>query len=52
MREFVSRTLGNARHEVVTAENGVQTLEALEQDGFDLLLSDIVMPELAALCLR
>ena len=46
VRKLISRVLDNARHKVVTAENGVQTLEVLEQGDFDLLLSDIVIPEL------
>ena len=51
VREFVSRALVNAGHEVVAAADGLQALEALENDEFDLLLSDIVMPELDGIAL-
>ena len=45
------RALANAGHDVVAAEDGLQALEALETDQFDLLLSDIVMPELDGIAL-
>ena len=51
VREFVSRALVSAGHEVVAAADGLQALEALENDEFDLLLSDIVMPELDGIAL-
>ena len=51
VREFVLRALANAEHDVVAAEDGLQALEALETDQFDLLLSDIVMPELDGIAL-
>jgi two-component system cell cycle response regulator CpdR len=51
VREFVSRALVNAGHEVVAAADGLQALEALENDEFDLLLSDIVMPQLDGIAL-
>lgn len=51
VREFASRALVNAGHEVVAAADGLQALEALENDEFDLLLSDIVMPELDGIAL-
>ena len=51
VREFVSRALVNVRHEVVTAADGLQALQALENGSFDLLLSDIVMPELDGIAL-
>ncbi|MGB0629322.1 MAG: response regulator [Alphaproteobacteria bacterium] len=51
VREFVSRALTNAGHEIVSAEDGLQALEALETGEFDLLLSDIVMPELDGIAL-
>ena len=41
----------NAGHEVVAAEDGLQALQALESGDFDLLLSDIVMPELDGIAL-
>lgn len=51
VREVVLRALANAGHDVVAAEDGLQALEALETDQFDLLLSDIVMPELDGIAL-
>ena len=51
VREFASRALVNAGHEVVAAADGLQALEALENNEFDLLLSDIVMPELDGIAL-
>ena len=51
VREFVLRALANAGHDVVAAEDGLRALEALETDQFDLLLSDIVMPELDGIAL-
>lgn len=51
VREFVSRALVNAGHEVVTAADGLQALQELEKGAFDLLLSDIVMPELDGIAL-
>jgi CheY-like chemotaxis protein len=51
VREFASRALVNAGHEVIAAADGLQALEALENDEFDLLLSDIVMPELDGIAL-
>lgn len=51
LREFVSRALVNAGDEVVTAADDLQALQALENGAFDLLLSDIVMPELDGIAL-
>ena len=38
--------LENLGHSVRVADDGVQTLAALEQESFDLLLLDIQMPEM------
>jgi CheY-like chemotaxis protein len=51
VREFVSRTLVDAGHDVTAMADGVQALEAPEKDTFELLLSDIVMPELDGIAL-
>ena len=51
VREFVSRALVNAGHDVTATADGVQALEALEKDTFELVLSDIVMPELDGIAL-
>jgi two-component system cell cycle response regulator CpdR len=53
VREFVSRALVHAGHEVVEAEDGGLASEiVVEQDGrFDLLLSDIKMPVMDGIAL-
>lgn len=51
VREFVSRALANNGHEVTPVSDGLQALETLASRRFDLLLSDIVMPELDGIAL-
>ncbi|GGC14100.1 response regulator [Novosphingobium endophyticum] len=46
MRTYLARALENAGYDVVVAESGVDALPHLETETFDLLLSDIVMPEM------
>lgn len=55
MRGYLARALENAGYEVVAVDRGTAAVPLLEQEHFDLLLSDIVMPEmdgieLAQLC--
>ncbi len=45
-RDMLSRRLEREGYSVDTAENGREALEKLEAVGFDLVLLDIVMPEL------
>ena len=45
MREFLAIMLTRDGYEVVAAENGSQALSALRQRPFDLLISDIRMPD-------
>ena len=45
-REILGRHLERQGHEVMMAENGAQALEMLATNNFDLLLLDIIMPEL------
>ena len=45
MREFLAIMLTRDGHEVVAAENGSQALASLRQRAFDLLISDIRMPD-------
>ena len=45
MREFLAIMLTREGHDVVAAENGAQALAALRQKPFDLLISDIRMPD-------
>ena len=46
MRAYLSRALENAGYDVVAVDRGTAALPLLEEEHFDLLLSDIVMPEL------
>jgi two-component system cell cycle response regulator CpdR len=43
---FVSRALAHGGHEVVAVPDGLAALTRLAGENFDLLLTDIVMPEL------
>ncbi|MFV1969212.1 MAG: adenylate/guanylate cyclase domain-containing protein, partial [Pirellulaceae bacterium] len=45
-REQLAALLQRQQHQVVTAANGREALAALERDDFDLILLDVVMPEL------
>ena len=44
LRGFLKRALERAGHDVIDCENGDDAIVALEQTGFDLLRTDIVMP--------
>ncbi len=46
MRAYLARALENAGYEVVSVDRGTAALPLLESQHFDLLLSDIVMPEM------
>lgn len=46
LRELLVRGLTASGHEVTAVADGIEALHALEEDAFDLLLSDIMMPEL------
>ena len=46
MRGYISRALENAGYEVVSVDRGTAAVPLLESQAFDLLLSDIVMPEM------
>jgi two-component system, cell cycle response regulator CpdR len=46
MREYLARALERTGYGVVAVESGIAALAQLERDRFDLLLTDIVMPEL------
>jgi two-component system, cell cycle response regulator CpdR len=51
VREFVSRALQRDGHDVTTVEDGMEALEALANNNFDMLLSDVVMPQLDGIAL-
>ncbi|MGF1607709.1 MAG: response regulator [Rhodothalassiaceae bacterium] len=46
MRAFLSRAIEKAGHAVVAVADGAAALPLLQHDSFDLLLTDIVMPEM------
>ena len=46
MRTYLARALENAGYDVVAVDRGTEALPLLESEHFDLLLSDIVMPEM------
>lgn len=46
MRTYLARALENAGYDVVAVDRGTHALPLLEEQHFDLLLSDIVMPEM------
>ncbi len=46
MRAYLARALENAGYDVVAVDRGTAALPLLESEHFDLLLSDIVMPEM------
>lgn len=46
MRTYLGRALENAGYEVVAVDRGTDALPYLQTEKFDLLLSDIVMPEM------
>ncbi len=46
MRTYLARALTNAGYQVDTVDRGTDAIPLLETQQFDLLLSDIVMPEM------
>lgn len=46
MRAFLARSLEKAGHNVVAVADGADAMPELEPGRFDLLLADIVMPEM------
>jgi len=46
MRELLSIMLGKEGHEVATADSGQKAVRLLEQDIFDLVITDIKMPKM------
>ncbi len=51
VREFVSRALDQNGHNVTVVSDGQQALNVLEEKEFDILLADIVMPQLDGIAL-
>ena len=46
MRTYLERALTNAGYEVHAVDRGTEAVPLLERERFDLLLSDMVMPEM------
>ena len=46
MREYLTRALEKSGYAVVAVDRGTAALPLIETERFDLLLSDIVMPEM------
>ena len=46
MRRFLVKALQNAGFEVISYDNGLSAYQRLREEPFQLLLTDIVMPEM------
>ena len=46
MRAYLARALERSGYEVVCVDRGTAALPLIESEAFDLLLTDIVMPEM------
>jgi two-component system cell cycle response regulator CpdR len=46
MRRFLVKALQNTGYEVISYDNGLSAYERLREEPFELLLTDIVMPEM------
>ena len=51
VREFVSRALRQDGHDITAVSDGQQALDALGKGQYDMLLTDIVMPQLDGIAL-
>lgn len=51
VREFVARALRQDGHDITAVGDGQQALNALQSGRFDMLLADIVMPQLDGIAL-
>lgn len=51
MREMVSFTLKEAGHDVVEAEDGVQALDVIKDNAFNLVITDVNMPNMDGIIL-
>jgi len=49
IREFLEIMLKREKYEVATAENGKKALKKLEKESFDMVISDIQMPEVSGI---
>ncbi len=51
MRDMMKVVLEKNGHKVVTAEDGLQALEIVNNQSFDLIFSDINMPKMSGIAL-
>ncbi len=51
IRDTMTRLLQRAGHEVTTAEDGTEALDQLATGAFDLLITDLHMPEMDGITL-
>lgn len=51
VRAFVARALEHAGHSVTAVVDGLQAVDALHRERFDLLVTDIVMPNMDGITL-
>lgn len=51
MREMVSFTLKQAGHDIIEAEDGVQAYEIAQNNSFNLVITDINMPNMDGITL-
>jgi len=45
VRQMLSMLLAHAGYEVTEASNGFEGLDAIQQNEFDLVITDLIMPE-------
>ena len=48
MRRFLVKALQNAGYDVISFDNGLSAYQRLREEPFELLLTDIAMPEMDA----
>jgi len=49
MRDSLTETLNRAGYEVCSAENGREGLHRLDQDRFNLVITDLRMPDVSGM---
>ncbi|WP_114778586.1 hybrid sensor histidine kinase/response regulator transcription factor [Botryobacter ruber] len=51
LRDYISKGLEGENYRCVTAQNGLEALECLDKDEVDLIISDLMMPEMDGITL-
>ena len=51
VREFIQRALASAGHEVTVTVDGQQALDQLSKESYEVLVTDIVMPNVDGIAL-